>query len=66
MSVSRSELYKAINSCLKPVKDNIAEVDKRVQSIMSQLDQIEVRVKNISSQLDTIEESVKEKVSRNG
>lgn len=51
MSISRNELYKAINSCLKPVKENIAEVDKRVQSIMSQLDQIEVRVRILAPNL---------------
>jgi len=63
MSITRSELYKAINACLKPVKDDLAEIDKRVRAIMTQLDQIEGRIRDISSQLDTIEESVKEKVS---
>ena len=63
MSVSRSDLYKAINACLKPVKEDIAEVDTRIRAIITQLDQIEDRVKAISSQLDTVEESVREKVS---
>ena len=63
MSVSRSELYKAINACLKPVKADLVEIDTHVRAIITQLDQIEVRVKAISSQLDTVEESVKEKVS---
>jgi septal ring factor EnvC (AmiA/AmiB activator) len=56
-----ADLYKAINACLKPVKDDLAKVDDRVKAIMAQLDQIEKRVKALSTQLVTIEEAVKQK-----
>jgi septal ring factor EnvC (AmiA/AmiB activator) len=59
--MSQAELYKAINSCLKPVKEDIAEVDKRVRAIMTQLDTIEQRVKGLNDQLTNIEEAVKPK-----
>ena len=62
MSINRSELYKAINSCLKPVKEDLETIDKRAQAIIIQLDEIEGRIKDIKDQLDTIEDSIEEKV----
>lgn len=55
------ELYKAINACLKPVKDGLAKVDERVKVIMGQLDIIEKRVKALSDQLTIIEKAVAQK-----
>jgi predicted nucleic acid-binding Zn-ribbon protein len=61
MSIKAGDLYKAINACLKPVKDDLADVDKRVKAIMAQLNEIEKRVKTLSNQLTNIEDAVKEK-----
>ena len=60
MSISRDQLYQAINSCLKPVKENLNEVDTRVRQIIVQLDSIESRVKVLQKQLTSIEKSVEE------
>lgn len=56
-----ADLYKAINACLKPVKDDLAKVDVHVKEIMGQLDQIEKRVKALSEQLTNIEKAVAQK-----
>lgn len=61
LSITEKELYEAINHCLKPVKQDLAIVDKRVKSIVAQLDKIEVRVKNLGDQLTNIEGAVKAK-----
>ena len=61
LPISKGELYQAVNSCLKPVKDDLADVDKRVRAIMAQLDKIEERVKNLGGQLTNIEKAVEEK-----
>jgi septal ring factor EnvC (AmiA/AmiB activator) len=58
---SKNELYKAINYCLKPVKEDLANIDKRAKEISNQLNQIESRVKALSNQLANIEEAVKTK-----
>jgi predicted nucleic acid-binding Zn-ribbon protein len=58
---SKGELYKAINFCLKPVKEDLANIDVRAKAISTQLDQIESRVKALSNQLGNIEEAVKTK-----
>lgn len=55
------ELYKAINYCLKPVKKDIDDVDKRVRQIIEQLNSIEGRVKSLGDQLTNIEKAVEEK-----
>lgn len=62
MSIRKGDLYVAINACLKPVKDDLGEVDKRVKAIMAQLDGIEKRVKDLGTQLTNIEQAIKEKV----
>ena len=54
-------IYQAVNSCLKPVKDDIDQISTRVQTISSQLDKIESRIKALSDQLTNIEDSVKQK-----
>ncbi len=59
--MSSPELYKAINACLKPVKDDLAKVGERVKAIMGQLDMIEKRVKTLSDQLTIIEKAVAQK-----
>ena len=61
MSIRSGDLYKAINACLKPVKDDLGEIDTRVRAIISQLDNIEERVKNLGEQLTHIEKAVEEK-----
>ena len=58
MSIKREDLYKAIRSSLKPLKEDLEDIDKRVRAIMSQLDDIESRIIEIKSQLDIIEKSV--------
>lgn len=55
------DIYRAVNACLKPVKDDLSKIDDKVKAIIGQLNQIEARVKNLSDQLTNIEESVKQK-----
>lgn len=56
-----SNIYQAVNACLKPVKDDLAKLDNKIQEIMSQLDKIETRVKDLNNQLTNIEDAVKQK-----
>lgn len=58
---SKIELYKAINSCLKPIKEDLTNIDKRAKDISVTLSQIEARVKALSDQLANIEDAVKTK-----
>jgi predicted nucleic acid-binding Zn-ribbon protein len=56
-----ADLYKAINFCLKPVKEDLANIDIKVKEIGTQLDKIQARIKALSDQLANIEQSVNQK-----
>jgi septal ring factor EnvC (AmiA/AmiB activator) len=61
LSIKKGDIYVAVNACLKPVKDDIAQIDQRVKAIMVQLDIIEKRIKELNAQLTSIEDTIKQK-----